>query len=62
MSGIGNGFVIWSQQGLPSGIAALFVGALPVSTLILDWLFFSAARPRHSRRSAWRSGWRASWC
>jgi drug/metabolite transporter (DMT)-like permease len=45
MSGIGNGFVIWSQLGLPSGIAALFVGALPVSTLILDWLFFSRRAP-----------------
>jgi drug/metabolite transporter (DMT)-like permease len=45
MSGIGNGFVIWSQTGLPSGIAALFVGALPVSTLILDWLFFSRRAP-----------------
>src|SRR5579862_6501434 len=30
LSGMGNGFVVWSQQGLPSGIAALFVGALPV--------------------------------
>jgi drug/metabolite transporter (DMT)-like permease len=45
LTGIGNGFVIWSQQGLPSGIAALFVGALPVSTLILDWLFFSRRAP-----------------
>jgi len=45
MSGMGNGFVIWSQTGLPSGIAALFVGALPVSTLILDWLFFSRRAP-----------------
>jgi drug/metabolite transporter (DMT)-like permease len=45
MTGIGNGFVIWAQQGLPSGIAALFVGALPVSTLILDWLFFSKRAP-----------------
>jgi drug/metabolite transporter (DMT)-like permease len=45
MSGMGNGFVIWSQTGLPSGIAALFVAALPVSTLILDWLFFSRRAP-----------------
>jgi drug/metabolite transporter (DMT)-like permease len=45
MSGMGNGFVIWAQTGLPSGIAALFVGALPVSTLILDWLFFSRRPP-----------------
>ena len=45
MTGIGNGFVVWSQTGLPSGICALFVGALPVSTLILDWMFFSRRAP-----------------
>jgi drug/metabolite transporter (DMT)-like permease len=45
MTGIGNGFVLWAQQGLPSGIAALFVSALPVSTLILDWMFFSRRAP-----------------
>ena len=45
LSGIGNGFVIWAQQGLPSGIAALFVGALPVMILLFDWLFFSRRAP-----------------
>ncbi|HEX4377562.1 MAG TPA: EamA family transporter [Steroidobacteraceae bacterium] len=45
LSGIGNGFVVWSQQGLPSGIAALFVGAVPVTTAILDRLFFSRRTP-----------------
>jgi drug/metabolite transporter (DMT)-like permease len=45
LSGIGNGFVIWAQQGLPSGIAALFVGALPVLVLVFDWLFFSHRAP-----------------
>jgi drug/metabolite transporter (DMT)-like permease len=45
LSGIGNGFVVWAQQGLPSGITALFVGALPVTTLILDRLFFSKRTP-----------------
>jgi len=45
LSGMGNGFVVWSQEGLPSGIAALFVGALPVTTLILDRLFFSKRTP-----------------
>jgi drug/metabolite transporter (DMT)-like permease len=45
MTGMGNGFVVWSQQGLPSGIAALFVGTLPVSTLLLDWAFFSKRAP-----------------
>jgi drug/metabolite transporter (DMT)-like permease len=45
LTGIGNGFVVWSQQGLPSGMAALFVGVMPVSTLVLDWLFFSRRAP-----------------
>jgi drug/metabolite transporter (DMT)-like permease len=45
LSGIGNGFVVWAQLGLPSGITALFVGALPVTTLILDRLFFSKRTP-----------------
>jgi len=45
LSGMGNGFVVWSQQGLPSGIAALFVGAMPVVVLALDGLFFSRRRP-----------------
>jgi drug/metabolite transporter (DMT)-like permease len=46
LSGVGNGFVLWAQQGgLPSGIAALFVAALPVMILALDWLFFSRRAP-----------------
>jgi drug/metabolite transporter (DMT)-like permease len=45
LSGMGNGFAMWAQQGLPSGITALFVGALPVSTLLLDWMFFSRRAP-----------------
>ncbi len=45
LSGIGNGFVLWAQQGLPSGVAALFVGALPVLILLFDWIFFSRRPP-----------------
>jgi drug/metabolite transporter (DMT)-like permease len=45
LSGIGNGFVIWAQQGIPSGIAALIVTAVPVIVLILDWAFFSKHAP-----------------
>jgi drug/metabolite transporter (DMT)-like permease len=45
LSGMGNGFVVWAQEGLPSGIAALFVGSLPVTTVILDRLFFSKRTP-----------------
>jgi drug/metabolite transporter (DMT)-like permease len=45
LSGMGNGFVVWAQQGLPSGITALFVCALPVLVLVFDWLFFSHQAP-----------------
>lgn len=45
LSGVGNGFVIWAQQGIPSGIAALVVTSVPVLVLILDWAFFSRRAP-----------------
>jgi drug/metabolite transporter (DMT)-like permease len=45
LSGIGNGFVVWSQQGIPSGIAALFVTAVPVVVLLIDWALFSKRAP-----------------
>jgi len=46
LTGIGNGFLIWSQTGLPSGVAALFIASLPVSILLLDWMVFSRRPPR----------------
>lgn len=45
LTGIGNGFVVWAQQGIPSGIAALIVTAVPVIVLLLDWAFFSKRAP-----------------
>ncbi|MBM0104565.1 EamA family transporter [Steroidobacter sp. S1-65] len=45
LSGIGNGLVLWAQQGIPSGIAALIVTAVPVIVLLLDWAFFSKRAP-----------------
>jgi drug/metabolite transporter (DMT)-like permease len=45
MSGVGNGFAMWAQQGLPSGITALFVASLPMFILLLDWAFFSRHPP-----------------
>ncbi len=45
LAGIGNGFVVWAQQGIPSGIAALIVTSVPVTVLVLDWLFFSRRAP-----------------
>jgi drug/metabolite transporter (DMT)-like permease len=48
LSGIGNGFVIFAQQGIPSGIAALVVAAVPVFVVMIDWAFFSRRAPTAS--------------
>jgi drug/metabolite transporter (DMT)-like permease len=45
LSGLGNGLVLFAQQGIPSGIAALIVAAVPVIVLIFDWVFFSKRAP-----------------
>ena len=45
LSGIGNGLVLWAQQGIPSGIAALIVASVPMLVLIFDWAFFSKRAP-----------------
>src|SRR5262245_3906012 len=45
LGGMGNGFVVWAQQGLPSGIAALVVASIPVVVLVLNWAFFERRAP-----------------
>jgi drug/metabolite transporter (DMT)-like permease len=45
MPGIGNGLVIWAEQGVPSGITALIVAAIPIPVLIFDWAFFTKRAP-----------------
>jgi drug/metabolite transporter (DMT)-like permease len=45
LGGIGNGFVVWAQQGLPSGITALVVSTIPVMVLLLNWAFFERRAP-----------------
>ena len=47
-TGMGNGLLVWSQKAVPSGIAALFVAAMPVWIILLDWVFFSRRTPRLS--------------
>jgi drug/metabolite transporter (DMT)-like permease len=49
LGGAGNGFVVWAQQGLPSGVAALVVASIPVVVLLLNWAFFERKAP--SRRA-----------
>jgi drug/metabolite transporter (DMT)-like permease len=41
----GNGFSVWAQQGVPSGIAALLISSVPVIVLVLNWLFFARRAP-----------------
>lgn len=40
----GNGAVIWAEQHVPSGLAALIVAIVPLWMVVLDWL-----RPRGTR-------------
>jgi len=41
----GNGAVVWAEQTVPSGIAALLVAGTPCWMVLLDWLWQGAPRP-----------------
>tara|TARA_R110000868_G_scaffold42681_2_gene144023 strand:+ start:3289 stop:4179 length:891 start_codon:yes stop_codon:yes gene_type:complete len=41
----GNALVVWSQTIMPSGLAALFIGSVPLWLILLDWLFYSKTKP-----------------
>jgi drug/metabolite transporter (DMT)-like permease len=41
----GNGAVVWAQQHVPSGIAALVVAVVPLWVVLLDWLRPGGQRP-----------------
>lgn len=41
----GNGFVTWSEQQVPSGMAALIVATDPLWITLFDWLIFKGAKP-----------------
>jgi drug/metabolite transporter (DMT)-like permease len=41
----GNGLVTWSEQRVPSGMAALLVGTVPCFMVLLDWLRPGGVRP-----------------
>lgn len=42
---LGNALVVWSQQKMPSGLAALFLGTIPLFLMILNWIAFEKKRP-----------------
>jgi len=41
----GNGAVVWAEQVVPSGIAALLVSVMPCFMVLLDWLWHGSRRP-----------------
>ena len=41
----GNGAVVWAEQTVPSGLAALLVSILPFWIVIIEWLMPSGRRP-----------------
>jgi drug/metabolite transporter (DMT)-like permease len=43
--GGGNGAVVWAQQYVPSGIAALVVAIVPLWVVLIDWLRPAGTRP-----------------
>jgi len=44
--GIGNGFVVWAEQTVPSGIAAIIIGLMPLGFAVLGWIYFRDRLPR----------------
>ncbi len=41
----GNGLLVWSEQHIPSGVAALLVGTVPCFMVLVDWLRPGGSRP-----------------
>ena len=41
----GNGAVVWAEQRVPSGVAALLVATVPLWMVLLDWLRPGGKRP-----------------
>jgi len=41
----GNGLLVWSEQRIPSGVAALLVGTVPCFMVLVDWLRPGGSRP-----------------
>lgn len=44
--GVGNGFVVFGQKTVPSGIAAILIGMMPLWFALLGWLYLRQRLPR----------------
>ena len=45
MISIGHGCLAWSEQFIPSGMAALVVATIPIWMILQDWLFDTKKSP-----------------
>ena len=43
--GVGNGAVVWAEQRIPSGMAAMIVAVVPCWMVLFDWLWQGNKRP-----------------
>jgi len=43
---VGNGAVVWAEQWVPSGLAALLIATVPLWMVLIDWLWAGRPRPR----------------
>ena len=59
---LGHGLLAWAQQDVPSGIAALLVGTIPLWFAILAWIFMGERLGRPGASPVSSSGSRASRC
>jgi drug/metabolite transporter (DMT)-like permease len=41
----GNGSLTWSEQFIPSGLAALIIATISIWMVLLDWLIYKGKRP-----------------
>lgn len=44
--GVGNGFVVFGEKTVPSGIAAILIGMMPLWFAIFGWLYLKERLPR----------------
>jgi len=41
----GNGLVVWAEQSIPSGVAALIIGVGPLFIVLIEWAWPGGTRP-----------------
>jgi drug/metabolite transporter (DMT)-like permease len=48
----GNGLVVWAEQFIPSGVAALIIGVGPLFIVLTEWAWPGGARPTATTMAA----------